>query len=119
MGLTIHYNGRFKQSASLSEMIEEVKNIAEVHQWEYHIYETDFPKGSLGKEEYNDKIYGIHFTPPECESVQFTFLSNGRTGSDFGLKCYGHNTKSPEHKFLYILFTKTQFARPDVHKFIV
>jgi len=119
MGLTIHYNGRFKQGASLPDMIEEVKNVAEVHQWKYHIYDTDFPRDSLGKEEYNDRIYGIQFTPPECESVQFTFLSNGRMGSAFGLQCYGHDTTAKEHEYLYMLFTKTQFAGPEIHKFVV
>ncbi len=119
MGLTIHYEGRFKKGASLPDMIEEVKNVAEVHQWKYHIYETDFPADSLGKEEYNDKIYGIHFTPPECESVQFTFLSNGRTGSAFGLKHFAQDKDAPQYEYLHWLFTKTQFAGPEIHAFIV
>jgi len=72
----------------------------------------------MGKEEFDDKIYGIHFIPPECESIQFTFLSNGRTGSDIGLKIFG-DKDMPEREYVYWLFTKTQFAGPKMHKFIV
>ena len=37
MGLSIHYSGSFNNSGSLSEMIEEVKDIAEVFKWKYNI----------------------------------------------------------------------------------
>lgn len=42
MGLSIHYSGSFKEDASLAEMIEEVKEIAEVYKWEYNRYETGY-----------------------------------------------------------------------------
>lgn len=119
MGLTIHYSGTFKKAASLSGMIEEVRDIAEAHQWKYNIFETEFPADHWGKPDYNDKIYGINFTPPDCETVSLTFLSNGRMSSHVSLHFYGKTDDRPEQDFLYMQFTKTQFAGAEIHKFIV
>jgi len=44
MSITIHYNGRFNPEASLKNMIEEVKDIAETFNWEYHLFEQSFPE---------------------------------------------------------------------------
>ncbi len=90
MGLTIHYNGKFNEKASLAGMIEEVKDIAEIYNWQYTIYESQFPERSSdndsfpkGMDSHNENIYGIIFLPPECEPVFLTFLSNGRmSGTD-------------------------------------
>ncbi len=119
MGLSIHYNGQFKEGASLSEMIEEVQDIAEIYKWKYNIYETDFPESSFGKPEYNQNIYGISFTPPECETVSIAFLSNGKMSSPVHLKFFGKKGSKPEEKYLYMLSTKTQFAGIEVHKLII
>ena len=43
MGLSIHYSGSLSNPDYLSEIIEEVKDIAEVFKWEYNIYEERFP----------------------------------------------------------------------------
>lgn len=119
MGLTIHYNGKFNPAASLPEMIEEVKDIAEVNKWKYHIYETEFPKDSIGKESYNDKIYGIIVIPPNCEPVYLSFLSNGRMASEYGLQLWGSSKDKKEREYLYGLFTKTQYAGREIHKWII
>ena len=119
MGLTIYYSGSFNKNASLSEMIEEVRDIAKIYKWKYRIYEENFSRNSLGKETFNKKIYGICFTPPECETVSLSFLSNGKMSSSFRLKLYG-NAVDEEHKqFLYMLSTKTQFAGVETHKILV
>ena len=44
MGISIHYNGKFHKNAVLSDMIEEVKEIAEAMKWKYQIFEEAFPK---------------------------------------------------------------------------
>jgi hypothetical protein len=85
MGLSIHYSGRFNPSASLKEMIEEVTDIARIYRWKYTIYETHFPKAEPDGT-YNDKVYGITVSPPECEPVFLSFLSNMRMSSVFHLK---------------------------------
>ncbi len=119
MGLTIHYNGIFNEKASLYEMIEEVKDISEIYNWQYTIYENQFPSGSLENDSFNDEIYGISFTPLNCETVSLCFLSNGRMSSQAHLKYFRNSTDESEKKYLYMLSTKTQFAGSDLHKLIV
>jgi len=77
MGLCIYYSGKIKDAASLPRLIEEVKDIAVINQWKYHVYESAFPNETLDSEEHLEPIFGISFTPPNCESVTLTFLSNG------------------------------------------
>ncbi len=119
MGLTIHYSGSFNPNASLKEMIEEVKDIAAIYKWEYFIFNDEFPANSLGKAGYNNDIYGICFTPPECETVDLCFLSNGRMSSAVNLKFYGNTTNKEEAAYLYMLHTKTQYAGIEIHKLVI
>jgi hypothetical protein len=119
MGLTIHYSGKFNPDASLAGMIEEVKDIAGIYNWPFHVYETEFDKKLLGKKTYNGSIYGICFTPPGSETVSLSFLSNGRMSNDVNLSFYGNSKNKMEQKYLYMLFTKTQFAGIEIHKLIV
>lgn len=119
MGLTIHYSGRFKELASLSEMIEEVKDIVEIYNWKYHIFEKHFCIDDLCKSNYNDKIYGICFTPPECETINLCFLSNGRMSSAPNLEFFGNSPDEDYQKYLYMLSVKTQFAGSATHKLII
>jgi hypothetical protein len=118
MGLSIHYNGTFSKTASLSAMIEEVKDIAEVYKWQYIVFETEFPEGRLDSETYNDKVYGLFFAPPGCEPVYLTFLSNGRMSSDLNLKFWA-NEKGERAAYLYMLSTKTQYAGLQTHVTII
>ncbi|MEX2231145.1 MAG: hypothetical protein WD824_03220 [Cyclobacteriaceae bacterium] len=119
MGLSFHYSGTFKGSIPLSEMIEEVKDIAQVNQWKYIIYEKEFPEADLEKDKYNQKIYGISFSPPECEPVFLCFLSNGKMSSPPLLEMFGRSTKQDERKYLYMLSVKTHYAGIHVHKRII
>ncbi|MBU1298583.1 MAG: hypothetical protein KJ666_11495 [Bacteroidetes bacterium] len=122
MGLSIHYSGIFNRGlsgASLSEMIDEVQDIVEIYKWQYTIYEREFPPNSFDKEAYDDKIYGISFTPPECETINMCFLSNGRMSSLPNLKFFGNPTDETHKKYLYMLSVKTQFAGSNTHKLII
>ncbi len=119
MGLSIHYQGRFGSQASLAEMIEEVKDIAEIYHWQYTIYEQQFPSNKFDTDCYNENIFGISFTPPESESICLCFLSNGRMSSIANLKCFGNSTREDYQKYLYMISTKTQFAGSAVHKLII
>ncbi|MEP7127858.1 MAG: hypothetical protein ABI729_03280, partial [Chitinophagales bacterium] len=119
MGLSIHYSGRFNPAASLEEMIEEVKDVANVNHWPYHIFETAFDPVLLHRKTHNQKIYGILFTPPQCESVELSFLSNGRMSGVALLQFWGHSKKKEEQQYLYGQWVKTQFAGMEVHKIIV
>lgn len=118
MGITIHYNGRFNKNASLPQMVREVKDFAEVCEWDYTVFHENFPEETEAGNSYNDDIYGIEFTPPNCESVSLCFLSNRRMSSPAQLMLWG-NCKPSEEKYLYMLFSKTQFAGVEIHKFII
>lgn len=119
MGLSIHYSGKFKKGASLPQMIEEVEDIAKIYKWKYFVFDTDFPAQSLEKESYNQRIYGINFTPPECETVSLTFLSNGRMSSLSHLRFFGKTATQAEQEYLYMLSVKTQYAGIEIHKIII
>ena len=88
MGLSIHYSGSFNPSASLQGMIDEVTDIAEIFKWTYHVYETEFPQPLSGND-YDGKIYGIGFTPPESETISLCFLSNGKMSCLARLRYFG------------------------------
>jgi hypothetical protein len=118
MGLSIHYSGSFNPSASLEGMIEEVVEIAKVYNWKYTVFETIFPQGEFD-DKYDEKIYGITFTPPSCEPVFLTFLSNGRMSSSAHLKFFGNSSDKKKQKYLYMLSTKTQYAGIKTHMLII
>ena len=118
MGLSIHYSGRFNRSASLQELVEEVVEISKVYHWEHSVYEVNFPEGVF-KTRYNGEIYGVTFTPPGCETVILTFLSNGRMSSIAHLKFYGNSSDKDNQKYLYMLSTKTEFAGMKTHMLII
>lgn len=119
MGLSIHYSGKFNKNASLSDLISEVKDIAETLKWNYKIYEESLPINKSNNKSYDGKIYGISFTPPECETIPICFLSNYKMSSNVHLKFYGNSESKPENEFLYMLSTKTQFAGISIHMSII
>ena len=119
MGLSIHYNGRFNPAASLPSMIEEVSDIAEVYKWKYTVCETEFESENLGKETFNDKIYGIILSPPGCEPVCLCFLSNGRMSAPWDLELWGNSEDKEEKKYLHMVSTKTQYAGMQVHLTVI
>ena len=119
MSITIHYSGRFNPSASLSNMIEEVEEIASIYRWPFTSFERNFEYGNLEKENYTEEIYGIGFTPPESETIYICFLSNGRMSSPVNFMLWADTEKKEEKQYLYMLSAKTQFAGPVIHKTVV
>jgi len=119
MGLTINYTGNFNPSASLSKMIEEVKDIAEIYKWKYHIFETKFPKDNFDDKNFNEEIYGISFSPPNCEPVLLCFLSNGRMANPFMFQHWLKSKAKNDEHLIYWNFTKTQYAGIEIHKQII
>jgi hypothetical protein len=119
MGLTIHYSGRINKEASLIDLIDEVRDISEIYNWPYHIYENKFPKESFDFLDHDGKIYGISFIPPKCETVNICFLSNGTMSSLPNLNVWGNSDNEEEKKYLYMISVKTQFAGSSIHKLLV
>jgi|WetSurMetagenome_2_1015567.scaffolds.fasta_scaffold135798_2 hypothetical protein len=118
MGLSIHYHGRFKPEASLTEMIDEVIEFAKVFKWDYQVFERNFRQKPF-PDNYDDNIFGIAIFPPDSEPVWFTFLANGRMSNPMLLKIWENDSHAYHKKYMYSLFTKTQFAGKQVHKQII
>ena len=120
MGLSFHYSGSIASPELLPELIEEVLDIAKIYGWKNSIYETSFPNNCLsGANEYSDGIFGVSITPPECETIFFCFLSNGRMSSPTHLKFFGKSKDQDESPFLYLISVKTQFSSPLIHATII
>lgn len=119
MGLTIHYSGRFNPESSLPDMIDEVKDICEISNWKFTIFEGEFPDHIESIKDYDGKLYGIIFSPPNCEPVSLAFLSNRRLSSPLHLSAWYDDANVKAEDYLYKVFTKTQYAGPEVHKIII
>jgi hypothetical protein len=119
MGLSIHYGGSFRVDTSLPAMIEEVKDIAQIYDWKYNIYNSYFPKNTFGKREYNGELYGISFIPPNCETISLTFLSNGKLCCSARLQFFSNSDNENDKQYLYTISTKTQYAGSTNHKIII
>jgi hypothetical protein len=119
MGLSFHYSGRIANPASLPKLIDEIQDIARVYSWKYFVFDREFPDNTIGKPDYNQRIYGICFTPPECETVDVCFLSNGRMSSASHLQFWGKTDVQAESEYLYMLSVKTQYAGVETHQFII
>lgn len=120
MGLSIHYSGRILRSELLPELIGEVEEIVKVYNWPYHIFKSHFRGVISGrKDDYNNEIYGISFTPPDCETIPVCFLSNGLFSDDIHLELFGKSKNIKERKYLYMLSVKTQYAGVEIHRFII
>jgi hypothetical protein len=119
MGLSIHFKGCFKVNASLSGMVEEVKDIAEIYKWKYTIFETDFPGEDRRGKKITNSLYGICFTPPGCETVSLTFLSNRKLVSYWSWVTYIKSQAHDESTLHAGESVKTQYAGAIVHKLII
>ena len=119
MGISIHYRGKFNKNAALTDLITEVKEIADTFKWNCKVYQKVFPVNASENQSHDGEIYGISFTPPECETISICFLSNYKMSSHAHLKFYGHPENLSESDFLYMLSAKTQFAGTTIHKTII
>lgn len=119
MGLSIHYSGRMTDKSKLPRLIEELEEIANVHGWDYHVFEREFPQRDFSEHEHDGNLYGILFSPPGCEPVSITFLSNGRMSGPMQLTCWGESHDETEQRYLYLISTKTQYAGVEIHKMVI
>ncbi|MEP7320392.1 MAG: hypothetical protein ABI761_00685 [Saprospiraceae bacterium] len=114
MGITIHYSGRFKQDASLQDMVDEVTEIADVNHWKYQIYKTDLPHSPGNGIVSDSDLYGMLLNVPECESIMLTFLDDRRLVNPMWLS-FIENGDKDEEGYRYAAFTKTQFGGVEAH----
>ncbi len=117
MGLSIYYDGKLKSPASLPFLIEEVKDVAEVHNWKYTIFKDTFPNKTFTAKFSND-VFGITFSPPKSEPVCLCFTSHGHLISPWLFEFDLNNGLEKEDISLGV-FTKTQYAGVGAHKIII
>lgn len=58
---------------------------------DYHIFETEFDPANLRKDNTIIIFFGISFSPPDCEPIDITFLSNGVMSSPLHLKFFSNS----------------------------
>jgi hypothetical protein len=120
MGLSIHYSGSLAKPELLPELIDEIQDIAKVHNWNYFVFDREFPENTFGKPEYHpEDIYGICFTPEKCETIFVCFLSNGHMSGAPQLQFFGKTDDRAESEYLYMLSVKTQYAGVELHQLII
>jgi len=116
MGLSIHYSGRLRRTEYLPAMIEEIKDISNVYNWKYHIYKTHFPNDYFQNHTSFENVYGINFTPTNCETISLVFLSNGSMVSPERINFFAHTKDEP---YIYTVSVKTQYAGIIVHQLLI
>jgi hypothetical protein len=82
-------------------------------------FEKKFPRNNFDKNKHDGKLYGICFTPTDCETVSISFLSNGKMSGPLQLQLYGNTSNKNERKYLYNLHVKTQYAGSEIHMLII
>jgi hypothetical protein len=83
------------------------------------MYETCFPNNALDEKESFEKIYGIHFTPTNCETVDITFLSNGVMVNPGGVAFFADSKNELQRLCISTNFVKTQYAGVLIHQLII
>lgn len=119
MGLSIHYGGHLKNANSLPHLIEEVKDVAIASDWKYQIFETVFVGDEFSHEPSYSEIYGISFTPTNCETISITFLSNCAMVCPMRLSFMGNSEETEGREWIYTTSVKTQYAGVKIHQFII
>jgi len=116
MGLAIHYSGRLRKTEYLPTLIEEIKDVSNVYGWKYHILNTCFPNDAFDNHVSLENVYGVNFTPTECETISLTFLSNGTIVCPARISFFAHTQNEP---YIYTVSVKTQFAGVILHQLII
>ena len=119
MGLSIHFSGRFRSAELLPIMIEEVIDVSKVYGWKFKVYNTHFPNNIFESYRSFDSIYGISFTPTDCETVSLTFLSDGTMVSPAHIKFFANSDDETKRSYIYFISAKTQFAGVFVHLLLI
>lgn len=119
MGLSIHYSGRLQNPESLPDLIEEIREVAEIHQWKYVILDSVYPNNQFRDESGFEDIYGITFTPENCETISVCFLSDGKMVCPLGVQFWSKSEDEKERNYMYSISVKTQYAGVKAHQLII
>ena len=126
MGVSIHYRGRLDDISMLSDLINELSDIANSMGWEQTQLDDDWSEppdaclhhtstgahiqGNLG-------LKGIEISPGSGgEPLSFYFNCDGELRSVMGMLLILEGTVSPANAWTSV---KTQFVSPDVHVWMI
>jgi hypothetical protein len=116
LDLGFFYSGSFSKDASLCEMIQEIKDIVGVNEWKCMEFEDTFPEDDLGGKYYDSEtIYGISFTPANCDTIWLCFLSNGKISSPEHLELFGYTEDEGKLSALCTMYAYTHIAGQKIH----
>ena len=119
MGLSIHFSGQLRKAELLPAMIEEVIDVSNVYGWKYKVINSQFPNNCFENGTSFDDIYGICFTPTDCETISLTFLSNGTMVSPDSVSFFANSEDETIRSYIYFISVKTQFAGVFTHLLII
>lgn len=119
MGLSFHYRGRLNDATSLQPLIEELKDIAKVNNWNFFVFDKEFPNNKFTEKPEKINLYGIGITPLGCEMVSFTFASNGKMCDIISLQSNDHLDDMEDYEYFYYLSVKTQYSTVEIHKQLI
>lgn len=126
MGITIHYRGSIDDLSLIEKLQDEMVDICQSMNWDYHVWNEDLNKPFDAKLVHSPKgaeikghipLRGITIqTDPQNESLKLLF-NRDRGMSDFVTEIMKHNG-TLDKKFDW-LFVKTQFGAVDAHIAII
>lgn len=128
MGLTLYYRGKLDDLSQTSNVIDELREIAETCGWENGCLDEDWslpPQARVvvlpGLSDYRIighlALKGLEIVPhPSCEPVSFYFDCMGRLWSVPGRALSLEQRESPDEPFISV---KTQFAPTEIHVAII
>jgi hypothetical protein len=118
MGICINYSGKLKKATDLQTLIEEVSDIAKVENWKHIVFEDAFENNTFSETIDAENLYGISISPPNCEPLCISFISNGNMCSLMNFQMLDlQNTQN--ERSIYFLATKTQYAGYEIHKKLI
>ncbi len=126
MGFSISYKGKLRKKNQLNNLVNELKDIAEIMEWRFSMLDEDWnaavdanivTEKAVQKITGNCGLKGIAVTPhPYCETLNFYFDKNGWLNSP--LQVASRKNKSKQNSG-NVLSVNTRFAGAETHMAIV
>lgn len=126
MGITIHFQGKLKNTNLINSLVDELIDVSGTLNWEWEVLDEDWSKPSTAKlsvDKGRAEILGhlslkgisINFHP-DCEPLSLYFDSEGNLTTPMSVILVNEGKLTKENSYSSV---KTQFAPVDVHISIV
>ena len=126
MGITIHFQGKLKNTQQINSLMEELIDIADTMKWKWQSFDEDWSKPATVKSS-TDKngfeitghlpLKGIRINlHPDSEPLSIYFDKEGNLTTPMSVVLVNEGKMKPGNLYSSV---KTQFAPPDVHISII